>query len=700
MNLDNLIEETKAMEDAISPRTIDGHKIPMMFDDESTPQLLYPHFKRGPDGWRGMFFADEFADGKIPEDLEYLPGHEKPGKHFDCSNFDAVVYDDPVLNLPYSQQQILQAAQEISSLPVQPVVAAVHAIDEEDEDVVVSTPSGLFLQTPKGSIKLTNFGVWVSERRIIMKDNKEDYTELQLDIECQQRRYSMTIKTVEIDNMVRLLQQKYPECVVRANARFALPHISNYVRSELTGCPTKTVYTTPGFTKIRDTWVFVHDAAASIGRDILFQCNKKIGYMDGLSATTAFQQAIGILSLSPKLELILPLFLLIHLGPLFNLFRVADCTPRFVTFLAGTTGSLKTALTMCIYQLFEGLIDKPPANFYDTAAALEQKLGAAYSQVLLVDDFCPAITASNGKEKLSRLETVIRLVGDSISKSRSTPNQKLAKEFSPVGCCIVTGESTGGSRSTLLRCLVLPISRGDLNGNLLRRYQRQPQLLQTHLFHFLNWAGANGDSIVKYLQKHFPEEREAFTPCVREFRLVDTGAILMMTAHLILWYASDIGMLSAEQFSATSALWRNTLKQALQISECSTRELNPLAMYLSALMELRNSGKLPLASSQSSYIAADHVGYIVGDQWWLRPSTVFQEIIKYWKSCDRLFPLQDNDVRKLLAQHELIEVEHGSRDGQARVYYTKKTTLEGRPRMLVLRTDAAKAYLERELDEN
>lgn len=695
MHLEKLIQETKAMEDKMSPKTLDGKRIAMQFDDEPTRELLYPHFKSN----RPMVFADEFSDGKVPDDLEYLPGHEKPGAQFDGTNFDAVVYNDPVLNLPYPMQRSLHAAQNAALPAVTPQFAALHAIDEEDDDIVASTASGLFLHTPKGTIKLTNFGLWVTEQRVVMKDGREDFTELQLNIECQKKQYSMAIKTTEIDNLVKLIQQKYPECVVRANARFALPHINNYVRIGLATCPVKTVYSTPGFTRIREQWVYVHDKATTIGQNILFRCGKRIGNMTGLNTDAAFQHALEILSLSPKLALILPLFLLMHLGPLFNLFRAADCIPRFVTFLSGTTGSLKTALTMCLYHLFEGRVEKPPANFYDTAAALEQKLGGAHSQVLLVDDFCPAVTASNGKEKLSRLETVIRLIGDNISKSRSTPHQTLAREFSPVGCCIVTGENTGGSRSTLLRCLVLPINKGDLDGNLLRRYQRQPELLQTHLSYFLHWAGIHGDLIVEFLREHFPKEREAFASCVREFRLADTGALLMLTARLILWYASDMDLLSAEQVSATGVLWRDTLKQALKISEENTRGLDPMAMYLSALLDLRNAGKLPLASSQAAYIATDHVGYIAGDQWWLRPTTVYQEVTKYWKSFDRIFPLQDQDVRKLLAQQDLIEVEHGTRDGEPRISYTKKASFGDRPRMLVLRVDAVKAYLEHELND-
>ena len=47
----------------------------------SKPIRDYPAVKRteehdGP----GMFFYEDYADGKIPDYLIYVPGHEKPGK--------------------------------------------------------------------------------------------------------------------------------------------------------------------------------------------------------------------------------------------------------------------------------------------------------------------------------------------------------------------------------------------------------------------------------------------------------------------------------------------------------------------------------------------------------------------------------------------------------------------------------------------
>jgi len=706
MHLENLTlkEAEAAMTKALTPRTEDGKIYPMSFTDEVAPAKHFPHFRQKPMGVRCMVFADEFEHGQIPEDLEYVPGHEKPGAAFDGSNFDAIVYEDPRLNLPYCDWLRLQASHTPSTLPKMEPIApwqqrTISPANQDDEDVrVFSTPKGLLLQTKSDFVKLTNFGLIVTEKQTLYHDGKDIGSEVMLTIERAACHYPLQLDAANIDSAVKSIQQKYPECRLLYGGTSGAQHVADFIREQLAHCKQTHVYKTPGFTAINGEWLYVHDAARFANQEICFACGKQIGCLQSLTAQQAFQHAFNVLGLSSRLELMLPLLLLMHLGPLFNLFRAAGCSPRFVTFLAGTTGSLKTSLSLALFNLFEQLVEKPAANFFDTENALEQKLGKTFSQVLLVDDFCPAVTSSNGRQKLARLETVIRFVGDQISKSRSTPNQKLAKEFYPVGCCLVTGENTGGSQSSLLRCLVLPINKGDINGKLLSVFQRNPLLLQTHMFHFLDWAGRRGNEILSFLQANFLEERQAFTSCAQERRIVDSGATLMLTARLLLQYGVEIGSISNERAAELSTVWRKSIETALQTSEASTRDLDPLSMYLDALFELRNSGRLALASSQSSYIPSEHIGFVDGDRWWLRPDDVFVCVTRWWKGLGQIFPLKDGDIRKLLAQNNLIDVEHGTRkDGTERVTYTRKTTLEGRPRMIVLRAEDARDFLEHQM---
>ena len=174
------LKNLNEMEKALDSRDAKGHKYAMTFFDEPATEKYYPHFKRGPHGERAMVFADEFADGQTPEDLEYVPGHEKPGEQFDGTNFDVIVYNDPTLNLPYAQWLQLQAPTTenfpggMCPLPPAPPNMVPRLVGDDDEQsVVFSTPKGLMLQTKHDTIKLTNFGLMIEEKRVLKREGKD-----------------------------------------------------------------------------------------------------------------------------------------------------------------------------------------------------------------------------------------------------------------------------------------------------------------------------------------------------------------------------------------------------------------------------------------------------------------------------------------------------------------------------------------------
>lgn len=694
-------EALEAMERALQARNKDGLIDPFISFSEPPPSdQLYPRFTQN----IAFVGASDFEDGNTPDYLEYVPGHERPGgPRFDGTNFEAIVYDNPVYNLSLKDQQLFLQAQSAASNPQPannsplPMGIPIPSVAVPATPTVINTESGLKLCSAGNTTPLTNFSVNVKERRRMVMHSDLVSDEIEMSVICCGTHHTVILDAKKVDTVVKAIQSQIPECTIAPDVKNVNRLVSNFVRTQLAGRTTKRVFESTGFECIDNRWIYIHDGECSPNLNIVFRTQRHIPCLPGFSPHTAFQHAFSILNLSSKEELILPLFLLIHLGPLFELFKRAGHPPRFVTFLSGTTGSLKTSVALALFRLFQEDIDTPEANFFDTEASLEKKLGEAYGKVVLVDDFCPAVTTLSGKAKLAKLELVIRFIGDQISKSRCTPGMQSAAEYIPTGCCIVTGECTGGSRSSLLRCLVLPIERGDIDGNLLQLFQTQPQLLQTHLFHFLRWCGQNGSRIIQFIQREFLTERQSFISAVTERRLADTGAILMLVARIILQYALENRFFNEEHTTDLQSRWEAILKVALSTSETCTHELDPLVMYLTAVFSMFRTGKLPLADSADIYSAERHTGFQDGNCWWLRPDDTFQAVKRYWKSAGQIFPLRDSDIRKQLHAHNLIEVTVEQRNGREKILYTKKSsTLPGRPRFLVLRANDAADYLEHE----
>lgn len=147
---------------AFEPRTLDGHKIGMFFDDDPPETLLFPCAHPHPDGtFDPMIMAKDCAGGKLPPNYTYERGHIRPGQIFDGTNFGAVCYDEPRFNLSMVEQiLLLRATNELASADCsssQPysgtVLPATNPVCDELGDwegSIRPMPSGLILQTGKG----------------------------------------------------------------------------------------------------------------------------------------------------------------------------------------------------------------------------------------------------------------------------------------------------------------------------------------------------------------------------------------------------------------------------------------------------------------------------------------------------------------------------------------------------------------------
>ena len=247
---------------------------------------------------------------------------------------------------------------------------------------------------------------------------------------------------------------------------------------------------------------------------------------------------------------------------------------------------MKTSVSLALYRIFAEQPTSPTANFKDTEVALEIKLGEGNGMVVLVDDYRPPVTAVDGKCNLSKLESIVRAVGDRIAKSRSNAELGKAKEFLPTSCVVVTGEDLGGTQSSQNRMLIVPIAKDDINGKRLKRFQDNPMLITTHMGYFLEWAGKNGDAVIDYIKSNFERERSFFAQSLREPRVVDTAVTLMLTANILHSYGDSIGAVDKGSGVQQLAQWRDSILQACIHSEGISKEQDPVAMYLQAFFDM------------------------------------------------------------------------------------------------------------------
>lgn len=697
---DHHLESAKAqkhlrmIDRALLPRSEGGLIVPMQFAKPLPEEagLLYPRVEPDAEGLTpGLLLAEDVPSGVLSS-IGYMPGFEKPfvtGCEVRLGT-DGYIYDNPVYNLPMRQQALL----------LQSGARAVEKKQQVEDDMTVPpAPSveprdgSLGILTEEGWTRLCNFVPQVQALLTIKKRGQEDRQEVVLQIKRKaSHAEKMTIPCTELDRAASLVTRRLPSCQVMPEVPKGASYIANFIREQTATAPQRVVIKSVGFERFGDQWIYVHDGAVPPDPSATFATGCTISRDPRLTTEQALRHALAIPHISSRSELMVPLFLLAHLGPLFELFFAAGYPPRFVTFLNGTTGSLKTATCLALYRLFDQQKPAPEVSFTATEAGLEFTLGKAFSRTLLVDDYQPAVTAAAGRANLQKLEYVIRLVGDGIGKARGTAELELAKERRPVGCCIITGEDTGGSQSTLLRCLVLSISQGDIDGRSLKVYQDHPEYLSTHMYDFLSWCGKHGVELIELIRGDFQREREQFTQVAGSYRQADIGANLALVEEILLRYIADSGVLPADEVKAIRTWWRDAITQAVRTSDQYGQTMDPAAMFLTAVFDLYAGRKIEIAPTQEEFCPKRYLGFAKDDRWWLLPKETFTLVVHYWQDLGQMFPLKPAKIWDRLYAAGLTDAGYETRNGQERTLFLRRSTTDGRPRMLVLNVDAAAKY--------
>ena len=690
-----------AMCKALTPRNQDGNYLPIAHENQPQRAMI-PYFAPNEDGIDSpLLMETAFAHGQTPANLSYEPGYIVGERDANGNLEYKQFYDDPVKNLaPWQRKALevgLQTMQDVASEQEEESAAEkVAALSRSSRlDAVIDDPKKgcLYINSKSGLVRLTNFRVTALESHTILGKQLSENAkvEYQLQVICGSITRTITLAPSELDNAVKVIQNEMPSCIVLPGVHKSTLYISNHIRQQLITIPQKVYVQRTGFLKLNGIWQYVHDGAVPPA-DTVFATGRYIPDDHRVSDAQAFLNAISFLDICGKDELIIPLFLLAHLGPLFQLFHEAGRTPRFVTVLAGRSGSLKTSMSLILFRLFQNQGQTPTASFRDTETAMEIKLSELNGSVGIFDDLRPPVSDLKSKANIEKYEALIRAVGDHTAKSRSNTKLGKAKEFIPSGCALVTAEDLAGSQSSLLRCLVLSISKGDIDGGKLRHFQNNPDLIPTHMSRFISWAGKHGEKIVNILRHNYPSNlyENAFT----ELRLVDTAAILASTANFICAYAQDIGAMTEDQAQQFFDRCVQAIGNAVAASEDMTKEANPVVMYLEAFFDLNEHGDIRLAENASFCNSENCDGYLSSGYAWVDQNTIYAKVRQYYNRLNIVFPLSEKLLRTPLADAEVIKSRYENRKGTPQRLCTHKSSLPSRKPMIVIDLDRAQAYLE------
>lgn len=494
-------------------------------------------------------------------------------------------------------------------------------------------------------------------------------------------RYQMLfLDTEDIEKVAKIVRKKYPQLYYDPDLNSAPRYVSTALSIMMSGMPEKNIMHFYGWSNFNGRMVYMND---NISENPLFksESGKSLLFNQNMYQGDALLYAFRMLKLSKDINKTLPLFLTAHLGVMYYFFELAGYAPRFVLFLRGETGSLKTSISKVFFRFLADGNNEIPANFNDTMTALEIKMGQTRDEVFLVDDFRPSSMNSELVRMQANLEKLIRFYGDGIGKGRGNISLKLRKEFKPHSMCAVTGEYIHGTASSLQRLLIISVDKNTYDRELLKFYQDNPWVFSTHMNFFITYLSQNAQEIIKYISSKFVEKRAFYTSYLASKRLVDTAVCMELTAEIILlFYANRCKLVHPMDAPVQLEIWQKSILNFVRESDILANHREPVDMFCAAIAEIAHSAvtKIPPSKVLFEQNIKYALGYYDYDArvLYLKPEESYTEVVQYWTKQGVPFTIKERPLRKMLLMSGLLI---GSTDGDSTktstpVFINGKTT--------------------------
>ncbi len=414
---------------------------------------------------------------------------------------------------------------------------------------------------------------------------------------CGRNRCDISIRPERTDKLLKEIQKHIPQAYINLGVKHGNMILSAYLSMMLDNCAYSTTVKTTGWISLdygySSSYYFYANDLMEQNNFFKCQIGKRLSWIRQMSQKESFIHAVRMLKLSTDMRKTLPLFLVSHLGVMFSPFEEAGFAPRFVTYVYGSSGSLKTSVSKVFFKMLKDDYNDISANFNDTMTDLEIKMGTTKDEVLLVDDYRTSALRTEAARMNGSFEKLVRFYGDGIGKGRGNAQLKLRSEFKPMSMCAAIGKFLHGTASSLLRLLIIHVDRKTYDKALLKFYQDNPLIFTTHIKYLTDYIAGKYTEIVDYIGAKFPEYRALYGTLLTESRLIDAAVCLKISGDIVLeMYADQCGLVCPFDVAGQLEIWHNVILNAVSESQTLACHLEPYDMYLHAMVTSINEKKL------------------------------------------------------------------------------------------------------------
>lgn len=433
------------------------------------------------------------------------------------------------------------------------------------------------------------------------------------------------------------------------------------------------------------------------GSDENCDSKRKIAYLKNVNWKNIFANAWRVLSLSLDKQVVLPLFLQMHIGYTAKLFEDAGLPVQYVFNIIGTTGSKKTAVAKILYCLFDM---NDGINFTATDRAIEIYAEKCHDATVLLDD----LYSVKEKSVLDKMHRFLRIYADGIGRVRSVNSGTEIERMDTRYAVVVTAESMldGLQQSAKLRNFVVRVRKDTFNDNVLRQFQIEAKeatfeerlnSLEIYFSAYIRFLESNYAQIVKEIINFQPPAMK-----LKFARQATIYKILSFQAKIILDFGKVCGFFTDIDVQCLWDEWISILQSVMLENQYLCNQEEPYRLFLETVMQSYAQKIIQICNSKSEYelTAKFSYGYIEQNILKLEPNKIFDYVMTYYSHIGRGFSATLNDIISILYEKGVVDA-YEQKNHKAKML--KSVVINGiKTKFLCLKMDKIKQILESEGD--
>lgn len=501
----------------------------------------------------------------------------------------------------------------------------------------------------------------------------------------------------------RWVDERWPGAVIEpGNAKKDKLRAAIQKVARLTATP-RSVYSHSGWREIDGRWVFLYNGGAVGAEDVSVELPGTLaGYTlpesrPGESTRELARASLGLLDIAPR-RVTVPLLATMYLAPLREWFAQAGEPICHILILHGKTQAKKSVLSALFLSHFGPgwNYQSLPFNFQSTSNAIREGIFLAKDLPAIVDDFHPSPTGArySVNNMNQTAQDLARAWGDHAARQRMNADQTLRTAKPARGLGVWTAEYLPDlSESGNSRYYVTQMNPGDVDVGKLSEAQDAARagVYGRAMRGFLGWLcwrvnNEGAEAFADELGHAFREKRMELLRAAGDYgghgRLSTACAHLLTGFDVVLEYFAAIGAVDEAQRAELAAEALRVFMDAQRVHAEDVRASDPLRMFATSVVELRNEyGRFVRTSDGALWSGDEKLCGWIGDDRTLHalPKKLFRAVSELCMGAGSPFPISPRELWKRLYEAGVSSTERGVSQhvpGQAKSQYTIRISLD------------------------